>query len=54
MGGIPREPEHVCIRFRRSPVSLIEEPEVCENCADWEEGFCLRADEAEEGKGDAP
>ena len=33
--------DHVCPRFDRAPYSLIEEPEVCENCARYEDGYCL-------------
>ncbi len=43
--GSPVAPDHVCIRFQRSPVSLIEEPEVCENCALYDDGLCRREEE---------
>ena len=39
--GVPTSPDHVCIRFCRSSVSLIEEPEVCENCEYWLDGSCV-------------
>ena len=41
----PTAPDHVCPRFERSPLSLIEEPEICENCGRYQDGFC----HAEEG-----
>ena len=47
--GIPTAPDHVCIRFRRAPDSLIEEPEVCECCASWQDGLCLRDAAEQEG-----
>ena len=40
--GTPVSPDYVCPRFDRSSASLIEEPEVCENCAHYSEGLCLR------------
>lgn len=40
----------VCRRFERADWSLIEEPEVCELCAfyDDSDGFCRRAELEEE------
>ena len=34
-------PDSVCRLFDRAPDSLIEEPEVCELCANWRDGFCV-------------
>lgn len=39
---MPTAPDYVCPHFVRSVFSLIEEPEVCENCGSYENGFCLR------------
>ena len=47
INGVPVDPGHVCIAFRRVPESLIEEPEVCEFCEDWQDGFCVRETEQE-------
>ena len=41
---IPVDPESVCPRFDRASTSLIEEPEVCENCSQYDEGFCKGKD----------
>lgn len=41
--GKPTAPDYVCPRFDRAPFSLIEEPEICENCALYEDGLCLLA-----------
>ncbi len=46
--GTPMPAEYVCIRFRRAPESLIEEPEVCENCVRWRDGFCVDGGEKDE------
>ena len=44
--GIHVDPESVCLRFDRSPTSLIEEPETCENCVYYsDEGLCLREED---------
>ena len=43
--GTPVSPEYVCPRFDRSPSSLIEEPEICENCASYEDGLCHRKED---------
>ena len=40
--GMATAPDYVCIRFSRAPESLIEEPEICENCAHWSGGVCGR------------
>lgn len=40
----PVPPDYVCREFDRSPVSLIEEPECCENCAHYADGLCRRRD----------
>ena len=45
LAGAPVEPNYVCPHFQRAPESLIEEPEVCENCGSYEDGFCLRREE---------
>ena len=47
----PVDPEYVCPRFERSPLSLIEEPETCENCAMFDRGFCLRPGEEKQRTG---
>ena len=38
------DPQSVCARFERADWSLIEEPEVCENCARFndEDSTCER------------
>lgn len=38
-------PEYVCRYFDRSPASLIEEPETCENCAYYNDGLCRREED---------
>ena len=32
--------DYVCSHFERAPWSLIEEPEVCESCVFYDDGFC--------------
>ena len=36
----PVNADSVCLRFDRAPDSLMEEPEVCELCRRYEDGFC--------------
>ena len=42
----PVSPDNVCPAFDRAPDSLIEEPEVCELCGFYDDGFCKKEDEA--------
>jgi len=37
--------ESVCRLFERDAQSLIEEPEVCQCCAYYEDGLCLRPED---------
>ena len=43
--GRPVNEEDVCRFFKRIAQSLIEEPEVCEWCESFENGFCFRESE---------
>lgn len=49
---VPVAPDHVCRYFDRVPESLIEEPEVCEFCRSYTDGFCAAPD-AQKGEGHA-
>lgn len=39
------DPESICRHFIRIPESLIEEPEVCEWCEYFDEGYCCKEQE---------
>ncbi len=41
--GRETDPESVCRYFQRIPLSLIEEPEVCEWCEYFENGLCFKS-----------
>ena len=41
----PVSADYICRDFVRSPFSLIEEPEVCESCAFYEDGFCRKTED---------
>ena len=45
--GTPVSPDYICRYFDRAPVSLIEEPEICENCALYDGGLCRREEESD-------
>ncbi len=38
----PVSTEYVCRDFDRVPDSLIEEPEVCEFCSYYDNGYCTK------------
>lgn len=42
--GRPVDGQSVCRYFERIPQSLIEEPEVCEWCEYYENGFCVHSE----------
>ena len=40
----PVSPDSVCRDFDRAPWSLIEEPEICENCLYYDDGQCKNSE----------
>ena len=40
--GCPVDAENVCPAFERVSSSLIEEPEICEFCEKYRDGYCFK------------